>query len=248
MAKDIVLDLIIDIGNTRAKLLAMEHGTPVDEMTSDSDTLAGMRAFVDRYNCQRCIVSTVAKVGETAQKALAELGIQVHWLTSETPLPIPTTFPPSMGSDRIAAIVGAMTMMPGAPLLIVDAGTCVTYEFIDDEGNYLGGNIAPGLRLRLIAMHEHTALLPLVEVKGEVPEVGYDTDTAMRAGAVLGLKHEIEGYIRHYQRKHPKLQVFLTGGDEFHYDEDIASIIHTDHYLVPRGLSSILEYNARWVQ
>ncbi len=239
------MDLIIDIGNTRAKLLAMDHGEPVEEMTSDSENLTGLASFAQCHGFEKGIVSTVAKVGEGARKALADLNIPILWLKADTPLPISTTFPPEMGSDRIAAIVGAMTLKPGVPLLIVDAGTCVTYEFINDEGEYLGGNIAPGLRLRMLAMHEHTALLPLVEVKGEVPEIGYDTDTAMRAGVVRGLGFEIEGYIRDYRKKHPQLQVFLTGGDGFTFGDDLKDIILTDHYLVPRGLCSILAWNTR---
>lgn len=238
-----ILDLIIDIGNTRAKLLAMSQGIPVDEQISDSEELVGLDDFVHRHNFEKGIVSTVSNVGEKALAALESLPFSILWLDSKTALPIPTSFPESMGADRIAAIVGAMTLRPGTPLLIVDAGTCVTYEFIDDRGTYLGGNIAPGLRIRMLAMHEHTALLPLVEVNGDVPEIGYDTETAMRAGAVLGLKHEIEGYIRNYRNKHPKLEVFLTGGDEFKFNEDIEPIIHSDHYLVPRGLWSILNHN-----
>ena len=244
MAKDTKLDLIIDIGNTRAKLLAMKQGKVIEELSSDSETLEGMSTFMEHHSFLRGIISTVAHVGDIAQRKLENLEFPIMWLTSDTPLPIPTTFPESMGSDRIAAIVGAMTLKPGTPLLIVDAGTCVTYEFIDDNGTYLGGNIAPGLRLRLLAMHEHTALLPLVEVQGDVPSIGYDTDTAMRAGAVLGLKNEIEGYIRHYREEHPALQVFLTGGDEFAYDQEISQIIQTDHHLVPTGLYSILEWNS----
>lgn len=235
--------LIIDIGNTRAKLLAMEQGEPVEERSSDSETLDGLQDFVLRHAFNQGIVSTVAKVGDKALEVLDGLGFPLLWLGSKTPLPIPTTFPPAMGSDRIAAIVGAMVQKPGVPLLIVDAGTCVTYEFIDDDGNYLGGNIAPGLRLRLLAMHEHTALLPLIEVQGEVPAIGYSTETCMRAGAVLGLKHEIEGYIRSFRQQHPRLQVFLTGGDEMDFDGSLQSILHSDRYLVPRGLYHILQHN-----
>ncbi len=223
----------------------MRQGEPVEEATSDSDTLTGLSEFVSRFPFEKGIVSTVAKMGEKAVKAIEEISFPMLWLSSETPLPILTTFPPTMGSDRIAAIVGAMSLKPGTPLLIVDAGTCVTYEFIDDEGIYLGGNIAPGLRLRLLAMHEHTALLPLVEANGDLPAIGYDTDTAMRTGAILGLKYEIEGYIRNYKKEHPQLHVFLTGGDVFDFEEDIKKIISTDHYLVPRGLNSTLEYNTR---
>lgn len=222
----------------------MSQGEPVSETTSDALSLDGLENFVGQHAFTAGIISTVATVGEEAMRKLEALPFPLLWLDSQTRLPIPTTFPESMGSDRIAAIAGAMALEPGKPLLIVDAGTCVTYEFIDDNGTYLGGNIAPGLRLRMLAMHEHTALLPLVDVKGEVPEIGYDTDTAMRAGAVLGLKHEIEGYIRHFRSQHPELKVFLTGGDEFQFGEDIRGIIQSDHYLVPRGLSSILRYNS----
>jgi len=221
----------------------MSQGIPVEETTSDSEKLTDLTVFANKHTFERCIVSTVAKVGEEARKALKDLDIPTLWLDSNTPLPIPTTFPPSMGADRIAAIVGAMLAKPHMPLLIIDAGTCVTYEFIDDEGNYLGGNIAPGLRLRMLSMHEHTALLPLVDVQGEVPLIGYDTDTAMRAGAVLGLKREIEGYIRDFQAIHPNLQVYMTGGDGFDFPEEIQAIIEVDHHLVPKGLYGILEHN-----
>lgn len=237
------MDLIIDIGNTRAKLLALRQGEPVEEVASDSETLSGLNDFAARHSFKKGIISTVAKMGEKALETINGLHFPVLWLDSNTPLPIATTFPGSMGSDRIAAIVGAISIRPGKPLLIVDAGTCVTYEFIDDQGNYLGGNIAPGLKLRMMAMHEHTALLPLVDVKGPAPAIGYDTETAMRAGAMLGLKYEIEGYIRNFRAQHPALQVYLTGGDEFHFDEEIQSIICCDHYLVPKGLYAILKHN-----
>lgn len=223
----------------------MSNGKPGHEAISDSETLHGLQDFVSQHGCCRGILSTVARLGEAAQKELEGLRIPILTLDSQTPLPIPTRFPKEMGADRIAAIVGAMSIMPGCPLLIVDAGTCVTYEFIDDKGEYLGGNIAPGLRLRLLAMHEHTALLPLIEAKGEVPEIGYDTETAMRAGAVLGLRNEIEGYIRTYRKQHEGLQVFLTGGDAFSFSEELTQIIHEDHYLVPRGLQSILNHNVK---
>ena len=132
---------------------------------------------------------------------------------------------------------------PNTDLLIIDAGTCITYEVIDARGNYWGGNIAPGMQMRLRALHEFTARLPLVDPEGEVPGMGYSTETAIRSGVLRGMKYEIEGYIKSMRSKFPRLQVFLTGGNRINFDEDIKNLVFTDKYIVPRGLNKILDYN-----
>ena len=142
----------------------------------------------------------------------------------------------------VAAVVGASTLKPGQDLLIIDAGTCITYEVIDKYGNYWGGNIAPGMYMRLKSLHHFTAKLPLVSPKGDVPGMGYDTHTAIRSGVLRGMKYEIEGYIRSMRAKYPNLMVFLTGGDEINFDAGIKSIVFSDKYIVPRGLNRILDY------
>ena len=136
-----------------------------------------------------------------------------------------------------------MTIRPSHDLLIIDAGTCITYEFVTAAGEYLGGNISPGLDMRLKALHEHTARLPLIAQEGPTPAIGCDTETAIRAGVVHGIRLEIEGYIRQYQEKYPGLFVFLTGGTCFDFDSRLKNCIFADKYLVPRGLNRILEYN-----
>lgn len=245
------MNLIIDIGNTRAKLVVFEYEKILEQVYSDSNTLCALDDLTKRYTFEKGILSTVAKVGEEAEERLSNLKFPLTRLHSDTPLPISlqwrrpgeqtiTPMPKTMGADRIAAIVGAMCIMPHTPLLIIDAGTCVTYEVIDDEGFYMGGNIAPGLQMRLSAMHEHTALLPTVEAKGETPELGYDTDTCMRSGAGLGLKYEIEGYIRKWKQRFPTLEVFFTGGDTMTFDDETEQIVHRNNYLVPIGLNNIV--------
>ncbi len=245
------MNLIIDIGNTRAKLVVFDEDNIVEQVYGNNRTLDALDQVVARYRFEKAILSTVVQLEEEAEQRLQKLPFPLVRLTHETPLPIPLRWrrkgesecremPPTMGADRIAALEGAMVSLPGKPLLVVDAGTCVTYEVVDDEGYYLGGNIAPGLQMRLRAMHEHTALLPLVDAQGDIPEVGYDTDTAMRSGAALGLQYEIEGYIRHWQACYPGLQVFLTGGDHCQFSEDIKPILHQDNYLVPKGLNATL--------
>lgn len=245
------MNLIIDIGNTRAKLVVFDNDSVKELVYSDSNTLEELPALVGKHAFGKGILSTVGHIGEKAEQQLQSLPFPLVRLSSNTPLPMPLlwrrrgeteafTLPSTMGADRIAALVGAKASMPGSALLIVDAGTCVTYEIIDEEGYYIGGNIAPGLQMRLKAMHEHTALLPLVPADGDKPEVGYDTHTAMRSGAALGLQYEIEGYIRYWKTQYPSLQVIMTGGDTMDFQPDLRPIIHHDNYLVPKGLNATL--------
>ena len=136
----------------------------------------------------------------------------------------------------MAADIGARSMMPEHTLLIIDAGTCLTFDVIGRDGTILGGAISPGINLRLKAMHEHTAALPLLDAEGEHPILGYDTPTSMRSGAINGIRWEIEGYIRTMQKMYPDLHVFMTGGDDMEFPEDLQHIITREPLLVQKGL------------
>lgn len=239
------MNLIIDIGNTRAKAFAFEGDDIVESMATDHK-LTGLVEFAQRTGCTRGIYSSVAHIPEEGYKALESLGFPLLQLTGQTPVPVKIKYhtTETLGADRIAAIMGARTRQPEGELLVIDSGTCITYEFLDAENNYIGGNISPGLRLRLLAMHEHTALLPLISGEGEAPELGYDTATALRSGVVWGMTYEIEGYIRRFQKKYPQISVFLTGGDAQKLDISQDCCIFADDFIVPRGLNAVLEYNA----
>lgn len=238
------MKLIIDIGNTRAKLFAFD-GDRIAESIATDHRLTGLVEFARRTGCDRGIYSTVAHIPEEGYEALGALGFPMLQLTGQTPVPVNIMYhtTETLGADRIAAIVGARSMKADGPLLVIDTGTCITYDFLDADNHYLGGNIAPGLELRLKAMHEHTALLPLISREGEAPELGYDTATALRSGVVWGMKHEIEGYIHHFRAKYPSLSVFLTGGDIKQLRISRESCIFADDFIVPRGLNTILAYN-----
>lgn len=239
------MKLIIDIGNTVAKLVAFDGDEPVEEVRTSNESLAALGAFAAKYAFTHGIVGAVREITPQAEERLQALHIPLLRFTSSTPVPITNRYrtPQTLGSDRLAAAVGARSLKPGKDLLIIDAGTCVTYEVIDALGNYWGGNIAPGMHMRLRALHDFTAKLPLVEAEGAVPGMGYDTDTAIRSGVLRGMKYEIEGYIRSMRAKYPKLLVFLTGGDKINFDTTIKSIIFADKFIVPRGLNKILDYN-----
>lgn len=239
------MKLIIDIGNTVVKMVAFRGDEPVDEIRAESGELAGLCDFVKKHDFRRGIVGTVRNLLDSEEEALSRLPFPLLRLSPDTPVPITNRYrtPQTLGSDRLAAVIGASSLKPGHDLLIIDAGTCITYEVIDARGNYWGGNIAPGMQMRLRALHEFTGRLPLVEAEGDVPGMGYSTETAIRSGVLRGMKYEIEGYIKSMRSKFPHLLVFLTGGDRINFDTNIKNIIFTDRYIVPRGLNKILDFN-----
>ena len=226
-------------------MVAFRGDEPVEEVRAEGGELSGLDAFVKRHNFRRGIVGSVRDLTACEEAALARLTIPMLRFSSDTPVPISNRYrtPETLGSDRLAAVIGASSLRPGKDLLIIDAGTCITYEVIDARGNYWGGNIAPGMLMRLYALHEFTARLPLVEAEGEVPGMGYNTETAIRSGVLRGMKYEIEGYIKSMRSKFPHLEVFLTGGNRINFDTNIINLIFTDKYIVPRGLNRILDYN-----
>lgn len=208
---------------------------------------ATVARYLDSHPVDAAIFSTVTTPDEEAL-ALLKRRIPVFVQfdhSSRIPVKIGYDTPHTLGLDRIAAVVGAAMQRPGVPVLIVDAGTCVTYDLLTADGTFAGGNIAPGIRLRLLAMHEHTGKLPLVGDEGEIPEIGFSTETAMRAGAILGVAYEIEGYIARLNETYPELFVFLTGGDALKLAAKIKSRIFVDENLVLTGLNRILQENAK---
>ncbi len=239
------MNLIIDIGNSVAKLALFHQNELIDVFYDSNQSLDTLSTICSQYSIERSILSTVINLNNTILEQLKTLKCKLLQIDYQTVLPIKILYqtPQTLGSDRIAAVVGAQTLKPRKDILVIDAGTCLTYEFIDAQGNYYGGNIAPGKAMRLKALHSYTAKLPLIEAEGDTPELGYNTETAIRSGVIKGMEFEINGYITHLQKKYPGLLVFLTGGDEFSFDTNLKNIIFADKFLVLKGLNRILEYN-----
>ena len=239
------MNLIIDIGNTAAKIALFEENVMVKVFTYSNHSLDCLKELCDTYFIAQGIVATVIDLDDKVLAELRALSFPVLWLDDKTPLPIVNLYetPETLGYDRIAAVVGANEQFPGNDILVIDAGTCITYEFIDSAGSYQGGNISPGMMMRFKALHQFTGRLPLVSKEGRKLTIGKDTNTAIRAGVVEGMEFEITGYIQKMKRKYPELLVFLTGGDDFSFDSSIKSIIFADRFLVLKGLNRILNYN-----
>ena len=239
------MHLTIDIGNTRTKLVAFEGGEPVAWRVCEGQDLSLAAPFAEAHACERAILCTVRDVDAEGEAGLRRLRCPLLRLTASTPVPLAIRYrtPATLGVDRLAAAVGAWTAQPGYNLLVIDSGSCITFDFVTAKGEYMGGNISLGLHARLRAVDLLFPRLPKVDAEGDVPELGYDTETAIRAGVIEGMRHEIEGYVRHFRSKYDDLLVFLTGGDEFRLAETIKSRIFADPFIVPRGLEAILTYN-----
>lgn len=247
------MNLIIDIGNSVAKLAIFDtddsngngSNEPVEVFRDSNHSLDCLPILYTRYPLRKGIVASVVTLSRTVRQQLSRLPFPVMELDYQTPVPITNLYqtPQTLGMDRLAAVVAAHALKPGHDLLVIDAGTCVTYDFINARGEYLGGNISPGMHMRFQALNAFTDKLPKVDAKGEVPLYGRTTETAIRAGVIRGLELEIEGYITRLQKNYPGLFVFLTGGDEFSFDTKLKSIIFADRFLVLKGLNRIVSYN-----
>lgn len=240
------MNLIIDIGNTCAKLVAFDGYEPIEELRVDKGEWHLLRSFCNKYDFEKGICSSVVGFDEEVSSALSSLTFPLMRLVcGKTQVPVKCAYltPETLGADRLAAVVAANYLQPGRNILVVDIGTCITFDFISAEGIYEGGNISLGPTMRLKALHEFTAKLPLVERRGTAPDMGNTTETAIRSGVVLGVKYEVEGYVKHFMEKHPDLLVYLTGGVhmDLHFSERIPTF--ANDFIVPIGLNRILEYN-----
>lgn len=236
------MNLIVDIGNTVAKIAVFEGQDMLEQVYDSNQTLSRLNEMYDRYKPEQAVVVSVIDLTDDVRIALDGLPIFKLYVDHCTPLPIKNLYesPLTLGYDRIAAVVGAFDRFPHRNVLIIDSGTCITYEFINAAGEYRGGNISLGVSMRFKALHCFTAHLPLVQNVGRDLEFGVDTDTAIRAGVMQGLEYEMSGYIDAMKQKYPDLLVFLTGGKHFPFESKLKNSIFVDKFLVLRGLNRIL--------
>jgi len=238
--------LTIDAGNTRTKAVVYDAaGLLVDSIISAVNELAPIKDLVHRNTIEHVIVSTTG-IRSWNLSDLDIKGSQIE-LSHEVPLPIRIVYstPESLGRDRIAAACGAHALYPDKNCLVISAGTCLTMDMVLAGGVYLGGNIAPGLRMRLQAMHEYTAKLPLVEPGKPELVFGDSTVHALQNGAGLGMVMEIEGIFQHAKNAFGKVLIVMTGGDAVYLADRIESQIFVAPELVTQGLFQILAFNVK---
>lgn len=233
---------VVDIGNTRIKTALFEglrliHEAYFEEVQSFLEYTASL--IFDH-----AIISSVT-LEEEELKIL--LGFEFLFLNNSTLVPIRNLYatPETLGVDRKAAAIGARCIFEKGPILAIDLGSCITYEFLDEEDRYFGGAISPGLQMRFRAMHQQTARLPLVNlILGEKPElIGNSTEKGMKSGVYYGILHEMQGFISEYQANYPGLRVIICGGDSKIFESLTKDYIFVIPNLVLYGLNRILTYN-----
>ena len=240
------MNLTIDIGNTRTKLGLFDKKGIKAKVVWEKLNVTNLRPFCQKNKVERVALSTVGAAPLAAERYL-KANFYYLQLNHKTPLPITNLYktPKTLGKDRIAAIIGAYSRFPGKNCLVIDAGTCITYDFLDADAKYHGGGISPGIAMRLKAMHHFTAKLPLVSQKKEPMFIGNTTKTALQSGGQLGAVMELEGFIRQYRARFGKINVLLTGGDTIFFANNLKTKIFADSNLVLCGLNKILNYNVR---
>jgi type III pantothenate kinase len=235
------MNLVIDSGNTRIKVATFLGEQLETKFTFQKSH--DLMLFLTDKNFDSAIVSSVST---SAIEILSAISAKKKFTLSHTlPLPIKLLYktPATLGVDRIAAVCGAVGTFPSNNCLVIDAGTCITYDFIDGERNYHGGAISPGIAMRFEAMHTFTKRLPLVTPEPE-QLIGTSTESSMRSGVMNGILNEVLGFINEYKRKYPDLRVVLCGGDTAFFENNLKQPIFAAPDLVLSGLNRILNYNA----
>lgn len=237
------MKLLIDIGNTSTKL-AIADASTLDLVHFErlhESWKSTLHRLVAEFPIDAIHLSTVAGKDQELLSCLDIIGIPHVWLTTDYQSKIKpiTNIPSTYGVDRYAADMGAVAQDPHSTLLVIDAGTCITYDLIASDGRLLGGAISPGVQLRLDSMHEHTAQLPALQAIQCSELMGNDTATCMISSAVNGTLFEMEGYIRRLCRRYPDLHVFITGGNHLDLPKDLPCSVTFDSNLLFKGLAVI---------
>jgi type III pantothenate kinase len=235
------MNLVIDSGNTSIKLGIFDDGALKEVIPNLS--FEGLKEFSKKLVPGNVIISSVSI--ESQDLVSLFFASKIIVLNTETRLPFKNLYktPQTLGSDRIAAVAGGQKLFPYHNCLVIDAGTCITFDFLDKSGSYLGGSISPGLSLRFKAMNNFTARLPLVERKDHAELIGQSTEEAILSGVINGTVGELNSLIASYKDAFPDLKVIICGGDTSFFESKIKPSIFAVPELVLIGLNRILEYN-----
>lgn len=239
------MQLAIDIGNTRIKAGIFEQNVLKKTLVFDDTALFFQSQLVSKLGIKRAIVGSVvdgidAFVSDLSQQA------NVMLFKADTPLPLVNKYQSAatLGSDRLAAAVGGNELAPNENILVIDAGTCVKYNFVNGKNEYIGGAISPGLKMRFTALNTFTARLPLLKADEKLNSyIGKTTEESIRSGVENGIVKELDGCIDEYRRDFNNLKVFLTGGDTDFFAKRLKNCIFADQNLILKGLNRILSHN-----
>ncbi|MES2285876.1 MAG: type III pantothenate kinase [Bacteroidota bacterium] len=241
------MNLIIDIGNTRIKAALFENGELKHFFVYESTSALTEAGLFETYPIKHCIVASVVDNMEPFIDQLKEKAPTLVF-TSQMPLPLINLYRSAntLGSDRLAAAVGGASLFPGKNVVVIDAGTCVKYNFVNNNKEFVGGAISPGLKMRFKALNTFTSKLPLLDVNENFDTlIGTTTTESILSGVEIGITAEVEGLIDSYKQLFPDINVVLTGGDANFFEKRLKRRIFTDSFLILKGLNCILDHNLK---
>ena len=246
--------LAVDVGNTKIKVAVFEDSNLVERIDFYGSELQKQIEYIlNKYqNITDLIVASVGNIQKEAFLAF-EKQLKVHFITHDYSFPFHNKYetPHSLGIDRMVLASGAVLMYPNQNRLVIDAGTCITYDFIDENDHYLGGAISPGIRLRYESLHNYTAKLPLLTLESFTEQlntinqhefIGKTTSSSMHSGVLNGVQNEIEGFIAQYQRVYPKFIIILTGGDTEFLANRLKNTIFANSNFLLESLNQTFQY------
>ena len=236
--------LCVDLGNTRMKAAIFEDAKLIHVAVLERDMIHDLQTLITAYKPEKSILSSVILHDKKIEELLSG-NTSLHILNHQSKLNFTMAVgkPETMGADRLALAAAAVHFFPKKNNLVIGLGSCITYNFINSAGVFMGGSISPGLEMRLKSLKDYTALLPLVEKDWSFPLIGYDTKTNMLSGVIWGMAKEIEGISEAYQEKYGNFNVVLTGGDCNYFERLLKKKIFADPDLLFKGLYAISETN-----
>lgn len=241
------MNLIIDVGNSNVKLAVFQQDKLLHKSITELKRLEeSVETLISKFpNIEKVIISSVGKLQNSQIQNIKKRSATLI-LDSDTKIPFNNLYktPKTLGVDRIALVSASVYQFPNKNVLIIDAGTCITYDFINKGNDYLGGAISPGIRVRYQSLHHLTANLPLLEPNITNELIGNTTAGAIHSGVVNGVLKEIDGIIDEYQKKYSDLTVILTGGDANLLSNQLKNSIFANSNFLLEGLNYILEFNS----
>ncbi len=237
------MNLCIDIGNTRIKIGIFDNGTMIHNDAFYTKSEKEVDDLIKKHKITQAISSSTRKSVSAFEKRVKS-HVSLIRLNHKTSIPIENMYltPKTLGKDRLAVVIGCTKVYPNRNCLVIDAGTCITYDIVTSDKRYLGGNISPGLRMRAKAMDTMTSTLPLVEPVYNIDYIGKSTTTAMQNGVVYGTLLEIESLIAMIKQDIGDINVIITGGDAPFFANLLKTKIFVNSFLVLEGLDATINY------
>jgi type III pantothenate kinase len=239
-----MITLCFDFGNTRKKVAVFKNDQIVETIVLPNDDLDTIQKLITDFKPSKTVLSSVVNHNQAIEKLLDD-NTQFHKLSVATNINFTTPVgkPETIGADRLALVCAAVHFYPKKNNLVIGLGSCITYNFVNQAHEFLGGGISPGMDMRFKSMNDYTALLPLEKETWNFPLIGYDTRTNLQSGVLVGMAAEIEGVIQRYKEKFNNFNVVLTGGNTHYFAGQFKYRIFADHNFLFKGLYALSELN-----